>query len=241
MHIRETLLKEVSSVPEVKDLNEKVILAKADIDLKNELIKQYTPFILSILSKSQGRYIDTSNDELVSIGLLAFQEAIEKFNPEAGDFLRFASTVISRRAIDFCRKENRIPKSVYIEEDNHPEISQQSIGQYQEDVLVQQRKSEIIEFKEALSQWGLTFEILVKQSPKREILRELYKQMASFIVDEFELLASVKISGRLPIQKLVDQFRVNRKKVERGRVYILALVIILSGDYHLINEYIEKR
>lgn len=59
-------------------------IQKGNKDLQNELIQQYKPFIAKTVSSVCKRYIDEKDDEF-SIGLIAFNEAIEKYSPEKGN------------------------------------------------------------------------------------------------------------------------------------------------------------
>src|SRR5437762_369766 len=66
-------------------------------ELRDELIRQYHPYILKTTSRFFRRYIDPERDDAYSIALAAFDEAITGFSPEGGRlFLGFAKTVINR-------------------------------------------------------------------------------------------------------------------------------------------------
>ncbi|MCY7801218.1 RNA polymerase subunit sigma, partial [Bacillus haynesii] len=61
-------------------LEESVIsIQKGNQQLQNELIDQYKPFVAKTVSSVCKRYIDEKDDEF-SIGLIAFNEAIEKYS-----------------------------------------------------------------------------------------------------------------------------------------------------------------
>ena len=47
---------------------------------RNDFIEQSMPFIIKTTSSFLGRYVCTDNDEEFSIALIAFNEAIEKYN-----------------------------------------------------------------------------------------------------------------------------------------------------------------
>ncbi|ATA59272.1 RNA polymerase sigma factor SigI [Geobacillus stearothermophilus] len=51
--------------------------------MRNELIEQYKPFIAKTASSVCKRFIREEDDE-ASIGLIAFNEAIEKYAPHKG-------------------------------------------------------------------------------------------------------------------------------------------------------------
>ena len=65
----------------LKDLN---MGEYSDID---SLIEKHMPFIIKSISDTTGRYVSCENDEEISIGLLAFNEAIERYDNDKGHFL----------------------------------------------------------------------------------------------------------------------------------------------------------
>lgn len=60
---------------------------------KNSFIKQHIPFIIKTVSQITGQYVTLNQNEM-SIALLAFNEAIDKYEEERGGFLPFAKVVI---------------------------------------------------------------------------------------------------------------------------------------------------
>lgn len=52
----------------------------------NDFIKNHKPFIISTISKQLNRYISSENDEVFSIGLLGFEEAIRSYDQIKGSF-----------------------------------------------------------------------------------------------------------------------------------------------------------
>ena len=60
----------------------------------NSLIERHMPFLIRTVSNFTGRYISVENDEEFSIGLLAFAEAVKRYEPDRGNFLSFAKLVM---------------------------------------------------------------------------------------------------------------------------------------------------
>ena len=71
---------------------------------RNDFIEQSMPFIIKTTSSFLGRYVCTDNDEEFSIALIAFNEAIEKYNEDRGNFWAFAKLVIESRLKNNLRK-----------------------------------------------------------------------------------------------------------------------------------------
>lgn len=62
-------------------------LAQAgDEGARNQLIDDFTPFILKVASQAAGRYLNLGQDEEISVALLAFNEAISAYNEKKGPF-----------------------------------------------------------------------------------------------------------------------------------------------------------
>ena len=97
-------------------LESKVLLIQqGDTTLQNELIHSYKPFIAKTVSSVCKRYIHESDDEF-SIGLIAFNEAIQKYTPEKGNSLiSFSEVLIKRRVIDYIRLQSTKYKTLSID------------------------------------------------------------------------------------------------------------------------------
>ncbi len=63
-------------------------------------------------------------------------------------------------------------------------------------------------------------------------------EVASFIVNEKELKDKLFLKRQLPIRLIEKHVKVSRKTIERNRKYIIAMVIILAGDYVYLKDYI---
>ena len=87
-------------------------IKKGDKQLKEQFIKDYIPFILNIVSGfCSYKTSDLKSSDEYSIGLIAFDEAIERFDiGRSKNFLKFAEMVIRRRMIDYYRKTSSIDK-----------------------------------------------------------------------------------------------------------------------------------
>ena len=93
------------------NLEEKVLLAQKDGNFRNDIIKEYNKFILSCAKKTVGVYISEQDDEM-SVAMIAFDEAITKYDSSKGSFINFASIIIKNRLIDFMRKEYKGSKVI---------------------------------------------------------------------------------------------------------------------------------
>ncbi|HYF78723.1 MAG TPA: sigma-70 family RNA polymerase sigma factor, partial [Symbiobacteriaceae bacterium] len=101
---------------------------RGDEQARNDLIRQYTPLVLRVGSQVSGRYLQVGRDEEVSIGMIALNEAIDRFDADRGaSFISFAEMVIKRRLIDYYRRQkgrSEIPMSELESEDDEGNVLQ---------------------------------------------------------------------------------------------------------------------
>ncbi|MGO4886949.1 RNA polymerase sigma factor SigI [Anaerobacillus sp. MEB173] len=219
-----------------------------DTSLHNELINQYKPFIRTTVSKVCKRYIDVAIDDEYSIGLIAFDEAIQKYSTEKGSsFLSFASLVIRRRVIDYIRYESRRKVNFSLDQttedgdnlDNLAEVAA-SVKSHKADVEDEYRREEILHFRDRLQEFKISFSELPEQSPKHKDARENMIQVAKTIIEHEEIKKQMLEKKKLPIKQLSEHVTVSRKTLERNRKYIIALTIVLLEDYLYIKEYLKE-
>ena len=83
-------------------------IKSGDRILKEKFIQDYKPFIIKSLYQATGRIPNIESSDEYSIGLVAFNEAIEKFNEEKNcSFKSFSQQVIKRRLIDYKRSNQK--------------------------------------------------------------------------------------------------------------------------------------
>lgn len=231
-----------------RTLEETVLqIQKGDLHLQNELIEQYKPFVAKTVSSVCKRYISETDDEF-SIGLIAFNDAIEKYTTDKGSsLLAFAELVIKRKVIDYIRKEARHPYTVHLELQEHEEgefsqskiESDLSIEEYTKAIEQEHRREEIIYFQHCLSDFQLTFAEIVEQSPKHFDARQNAMLVATELVNDEKLRNILFTKRQLPVKQLEAKVSVSRKTIERNRKYIIAMAIILSGNFVYLKDYIK--
>jgi RNA polymerase sigma factor len=231
-----------------KTLEETVLLIQqGDRILLDEIIDAYKPFIAKTVSSVCRRYIYETDDEF-SIGLIAFNEAIEKYSPERGSsLLSFSEVVIKRRVIDYIRKQAKnqhismdLSNASYEEESVGTVIvNELSLDEYDKKNDDQLRKDEILRFQTLLTTFDLSFNDLVENSPKHADARKSAIIVAKMLVDDQELKELLLTKKRLPIKQLEKMVDVSRKTIERNRKYIIAIALILSSDYVYMQDYIK--
>lgn len=220
---------------------------QGDAVARNYVLEHFSPHILRVGGAFIGRYISISHDEY-SVGLAALDEAISKYNADKGaSFQAFFEIVLKRRLIDHIRKTSRvreIPRSslqpTLDEEffDTDVEVVQAQ-QRYQEQTLTRERADEIAALSQELSLFGLSFSDLPAHSPKHSDARKTAIRIAASLVRDGELWEGFLQRRLLPVGSLAEEQGVNRKTVERNRKYIVAVALILGGDYPLLSQYVE--
>jgi RNA polymerase sigma factor len=223
------------------------LIQQGDTYLLNEIIDAYKPFIAKNVSSVCKRYIYETDDEF-SIGLIAFNEAIEKYSPEKGSsLLSFAEVIIKRRVIDYIRKQTKNQhisidltySSLEEESAGMVIVNELSLEEYRKKSDEEIRKEEIIHFQTLLTSFDLSFSDLVENSPKHADARENAILVARQLIGDKELKSFLLEKKRLPIKQLEKMVNVSRKTIERNRKYIIAIALILSSDYVYLNDYLK--
>jgi RNA polymerase sigma factor len=220
---------------------------QGDAVLREDLIESYKPFIAKTVSAVCKRYIHESDDEF-SIGLIAFNEAIQKYSSEKGNsLLSFAEVMIKRRVIDYIRQQSRNQSLSFTVSGDPSEEEQQrstiedelSLDEFRKKTEQELRRDEIIQFQVILKEFDLSFQDLLEQSPKHADARKNAMLVAKAMVENEELKNLLLDKKRLPIKQLEEMVNVSRKTIERNRKYIIAIALILIGDYIYLKDYIK--
>lgn len=229
----------------IKSINNKIIDIKNNNEDINIFIEQYRPFIISATSKILKRYIDYHNDEEYSIALMAFSEAIQSYKVDRGDFLSFAQRLIKLRLIDNYRKQSRQKEAKFSGLDELEDeikvqyIDKVSLENYKQEGIDYLRKLEIEQFSKELLEYDISFDDLIKVSPKWKSTKALYNDLIKESIKNPLVMKSFTKNKILNIKELEKVTNIPRKKIERARRYIVAVLIILIGDYEYLRDYIS--
>lgn len=214
---------------------------------REELLRQYTPLVLRVGSQVSGRYLQVGRDEEVSVGLLALNEAIDRFDPERGaSFIPFAEMVIKRRLIDFYRRQKgqaEIPLSEFETEDDEGNVLQsverkEATERYSQQAEAEDRKAEIIRYSKRLEEYGIRFSELAEICPKHEDARDRAIEAARMVARNSLYSQHLQTKRELPLKQLEEQVGVSRKTLERQRKYIIAVALIMLEDFYFLKQYV---
>lgn len=237
------------------ELSLTAIAAKKDEQRFEELVRSRKPWILKTASDASGRYVTDSDDEW-SVALMAFNEAVQKYDKEKGSFLSLASVVIKRRVIDCTRSQMRYSGEI-------PVIPDAFEGSLAEDdanginLKVQERitgtslsenaeqraeaiREEIGEMQVILHEYGFSFFDLAENSPKAGKTKKSCGRAIRTLIASAVLMAFMRLKRLLPIKELCEKSGVIRKMIERHRKYIIASAEILDGDFPILASYLKS-
>lgn len=219
------------------DLRVHNIAIKKDTTEINNLISEYIPFIIKIVSDEKNSYLSVENDIEYSISLSAFHEAILKYNYEKGLFLPFAKLVIKSRLKTFWLKEKKISEKIeYIYDDNklNNEYNINNLESTNSEL-----RTEIELYEKELIKFGINFEILISESPKHRDTKKNAIDISKKVSQDKELVSHLYLKKRLPITKISKKFNITIKILKGNKIFIISVIILLLKKFKLIRNWLE--
>lgn len=224
------------------ELSERVLKAQTDAAEMDHLVADYLPFIKKEASKYNGYGLEY--DDKLSLGMLVFVNCVRQYQPARGNFVSFVSVCVRNRLLDVAAKQNSMAALVQSpmgsEEDveNAAYADEASLWAYSLTLEQQTLAEEIDALSQSLKQFDITFDVLSKNSPRQKRSRGLCMQLAQAVVRNEMMRHSLFANRRLPQAKLAEQFEISEKTVEKYRRYIVALAVILEGDYPAVKTFL---
>jgi len=224
-----------------KSLEERIRIVKHSIDpiARNELIQDYIPFIIRVVSNQLNRYIETENSDEFSIGMIAFNEAIDKYDFAKGSFLGFAELVIKNRVRDLWRKKHRERREISLEDclDSAMSGFRELYTEIDDDLISLQEEIKI--YQTELNKFGISFEDLVTETPKHRDTRQNATELSWQISQDEAIVQEIFERKKLPQKKIVLKFQTTLKTLRRSNKYIISLVIILTGSFSQLRAWVK--
>jgi RNA polymerase sigma factor len=209
---------------------------RGDLRAREDLIGACKPFIARVAARICGRYLTWENDDELSIALIAFNEAIDAYDVRQRrgvPFLTFAHRVIHRRLTDHFRREKRhrrwdlLPLDLTVEEVLLADRAR-ALTAFRREQEAQAVAELLDRLQEALAVYGIGLRDLAAATPRHRDTRTVLSRVARVISASPALREHLERYGTLPLRALVRQTGVSRRVLERGRRYIIALVVILT-------------
>lgn len=214
---------------------------RQDEYLRNRFIEKYKPFLAKYTSSLCHRYVSYGVDEELSIALMAFNESIDRYNGE-GIFFEYAKMVIKSRMYDYFRSsaylENQHKES--IDDEQHYYLNEHSHKQYYQDVKNQDLKEEVEMMIKLLKDYDIEIEDLYRSRPKHLLSQKHIHHMIALLLKNNEIVSLIIDKGTLPMSKILKQYKTTKKRIEPYRQYIIAMILICSGQFELLKEYMPS-
>jgi len=222
-------------------------IKNGDKQLKEKFIEDYIPFILKVISSFySSKILDIKNSDEYSIGLMAFDEAIEKFDITKGKgFLGYAQMVIKSRMIDYFRhissiNKNEIPFSSFKADDNSDFEEKVYMSSNESDPAGYEIIYELNHFSKQLQYFNLNIKNLPKYMPKHKDSKQMCKKIARTIIENKEIYTILKTKKYFKMNELSKIIDVHPKTVERNREFIICLCLIYENDYVNFKSYLNQ-
>lgn len=188
-----------------------------------------------------------------TVALLALDEAAKSFRSELGVFPAFAREVVRRRTIDHIRRQARNGRELLAgflasgsDQDDDDRSGWSTSVQLavrelaaREHYESQLRQHEVLAFGDELREYGVTMSDLVQSAPTHRDARENCQEVARVLAGDPVMRQYLQQRRQLPLRELAERALLGRKSLERHRKYIIALTLILMGDYQYLAGYIQ--
>lgn len=207
------------------------------------------PFIKKVISEIP--YSGLEYEEKLSIGMVVFMNCVKQYEQGRGEFkfISFSRVCIKNRIIDESRKSNRlisklIPLSHETEDDKEraayaPE-DDADIVFYNKEQERLNLSYEIETFEKELVKYGIEFSMLSKICPKQDRSRNQCIKIAHFIVSNQSMKENLLKYNRVSQNEIALALNISPKTIEKHRKYIVTVVILLLGDYPLIQAFLPQ-
>lgn len=213
----------------MRELDNKAKRAAKDSELLEAFIVESEPFIIKSASKVSKRFITKQEDEY-SVALIAFSEAVQKYDDQRGSFYSFAEGTIRSRLIDYFRTQGK-----HANETTLDWLQESHFVEYNDHQLA----LEIEALTPVLQSYGFSFMDLTESSPKAEKTKAVCAQAIVFLKNTPIIWQEVQRTKLLPLKIVASHLDLPQKILERHRKYIIAAAEILMGEYPYLADYLR--
>ncbi len=216
---------------------------EGDPQARSRLLEEHRLFIQKVAGRLCGRKLRWGEDDELSEALIAFNEAIDTFRSACGvPFLAYARRVIRNRLVDFYRKEARAHAALAPSGEGGQLAGEcgEAHAAFTREVAAREREEEIRQYAAELEGYGISFERLVRVSPKHRDSRAQLAALARELAEDEALFSYLEETKKLPLQAMSGG-KLSRKTLERHRAYIIALALIFRKpeEYPYLASYLR--
>lgn len=227
----------MNSLP-TQDLTNSILQCQlGNQEMRNDLIKQYLPFIIKTTSSHLNRYIEVENNDELTIAMIAFDEAITKYDIDKGGFISFAENVIRHRLIDYQRTSD---KTIILSYDDPNNTIGEHIADATNTEIELVEKDELTNYEHSLKRFGLSYDDLIECTPKHKKTRITAMSLGKKSSQETLIVEKLYSTYRLPITKIATRFKVTIKIIKRSKALITSVIIAYIEKFDSITNWIDR-
>ena len=226
------------------------IAREGDSPERERLIEEYRPFVGGIVRRMMGSRILVQNGDRVeqfdefSIGLAAFNEAIDHYVPDTGTpFLSYAGLVINRRLVDWFRHETR-DRSAYrfsdLEEEGETPLAERLSAPEADLLSEMEAEEEILALQQRLSALGLSLFRIQRGFPKHQDSRRMCVRLARLLQQDSGWMAGLEQTRRIPCAELARRSGTPVKTIEKNRSNIVLIALMMDSGLDVIKGYLKN-
>ncbi len=210
--------------------------AKRAQEARDMMIQKYMPFIIKCVSDFTGSYVQIGDSDELSIGLMAFNEAIDRYDVQRGLFLSYAKWMITSRLKTHVEKNKTNAQAMETRDLDHIQ-SANTLNEFQKKNALE---DEIATWKAELLKFRITFKDLLENNPKHRDSRERTYKIAKQVSEHESIVTVMFEKYRLPIQKIHVALKASVKVLERNRIFITSVIIIFVKELGAIKRWIMR-
>lgn len=208
---------------------------------RDEIIEENKSFIYKTACRICKRKLNFENDDELSIALIAFNNACDKYEKVKGNFFSYAGVIIKNSLIDYFRRGKNNPVLTFdTASDNFNCIDvKSSMTEFEIQLENKARAEEVAALSKRLKEFDLDFKTLASSSPSHRDTRSTLLNIAFKCTMDEGIISHLNEKKSLPIKDILNITNANRKLIEKWRRYLISLIIVLSGDYPYIKSYLN--
>lgn len=168
--------------------------------------------------------------------MIAFKEAVEKYDESKGSLLNFVKVVIRSRVIDYLRKEKKNEEMASLDSMAESGVQFQDESRQSENVLA----IEIEEWKSTIEDFDISLEQLIEESPKHKDSRERAIHISEKSSKHKPITIPLFEKKRLPIKLTATYNNVSVKVIKGNKVFITSTIIIFKNGLASLIDWIKR-
>ncbi|MGE5542655.1 MAG: sigma factor, partial [Bacillota bacterium] len=212
-----------------------IVAIRSNDRLREQFLETHRDFVRRYASFVARKPLDWRNDDELSVALIAFNDAIDTFDPASGaGFTGYAKVVIRRRLIDYFRKQAaKAPECAIPEGFDLPDARATA------EIERLDRAFEMEHFERRMEEFGITLADLVANSPAHRGTRETLKRLAVSVARRKEIIERLLETRQLPIKEILAAEGVSRKVLETWRKYLISAIVIAADyEFESMREFV---